>query len=275
MNLMSPVAWRPGATFPLVRSPADLLGRGGLWRGVGGSSSVSTAIGGGHGEGCGSVEPCGAAGWTPGERGRAAGAAPRSDRAAGAGTELRRDGGAHGPRAAPGRAAAGPLQRLRAVEPRRPAAGRRREAAAADAGEARRAAGAAEEPARRAGPTAVESGPRRRLDREDDGGRHGGRTRARARRRAARPGGAPGDRVDAPALAPTPRASGFSARVFASVRPSAGATAGGTKPKRIDAPAGTARARARARCGPPRPLTMTAIPSVHGRSSAGAARCAR
>ena len=60
------------------------------------------------------------------ERGRDAGAALPGDLAAGAGAELRGDGGAHELRAALGGAAARALQRLRAVEPRRPAARQRR-----------------------------------------------------------------------------------------------------------------------------------------------------
>lgn len=100
-------------------------------------------------------------------------------------------------RAALGGAAAGALQRLRAKEPRRPAARERRGADGADPGDAGGGAGTGAARARR----------RRGLDGEEGGDVHGGRTRAPGRR-AARLGGPARDRLDDPEPAAEPRGGG-------------------------------------------------------------------
>jgi hypothetical protein len=92
-----------------------------------------------------------------------------------------------------GGAAAGALQCLRSVEPRRPAPRERRGADGADPGDAGGGAGAGAAPARR----------RRGLDGEEGRDVHGGRARAPCRR-AARLGGPARDRLDDPEPAAEP-----------------------------------------------------------------------
>ena len=100
------------------------------------------------------------------------------------------------------RATAGALQRVRAGEPRRPAARQRREADAADAGDAGAAAGAG----------AHASGGRRGLDLRQGRGFPGGGTRPGLGGAAARLGGAARHRLDDPAATPAPRQGGDARR---------------------------------------------------------------
>ena len=152
------------------------------------SYDVCNQEGGRHGAGGRASRRCGVAGGISEQRRCRAGAALPGDLAFGAGPELRGGGSADELRAALGRAIAGTLQRLRAGEPRRPAAKERRGADGADARGAGAPGGAAEDAARR----------RRGVDGEEGGGLHGGRAGAPCLG-AARLGSAAGDRLDHPA----------------------------------------------------------------------------